>query len=130
MFDKIELKDDDTIFVLGDVIDRGNNPIKILQDMMHRTSVVPLLGNHDYMALRVNILNRITMKSNVPAIYDGEGTREQPHQREIADVALGYVESIILARRQWRKESLDLVFSSILVCANALLSLPAKYRKS
>lgn len=47
----IELKDDDTLFVLGDVVDRGENPIKILQDMMCRTNVIPLLGNHEFMAI-------------------------------------------------------------------------------
>ena len=50
---KIDFSDDDELFVLGDVVDRGPEPIKVLQDMMMRPNVYPVLGNHDYMALKV-----------------------------------------------------------------------------
>lgn len=51
MLDVIDLKDEDTLFVLGDVIDRGKDSLKILMDMMYRSNVIPILGNHEYMAL-------------------------------------------------------------------------------
>ena len=38
----------DTLYVLGDVIDRGPDGIKILQDMNRRPNVVPILGNHEF----------------------------------------------------------------------------------
>lgn len=41
---------EDTLYVLGDVIDRGPDGIKILQDMMGRANVFPLLGNHEFTA--------------------------------------------------------------------------------
>ena len=47
----------DTLYVLGDVIDRGPEPIPLLLDMMSRPNVIPLAGNHEYMAIRV--LNRL-----------------------------------------------------------------------
>lgn len=50
MLDIIDLKDEDTLYVLGDVTDRGEGGIDVLLDMMQRTNVVPILGNHDYMA--------------------------------------------------------------------------------
>lgn len=40
----------DTLYVLGDIIDRGPDGIQILQDMMSRPNVVPILGNHELMA--------------------------------------------------------------------------------
>lgn len=40
----------DTLFVLGDVIDRGPQGMDILRDMMLRPNVYPILGNHEYMA--------------------------------------------------------------------------------
>jgi len=43
----------DTLYVLGDVVDRGPEPVKILQDMMLRPNVIPIIGNHEYMALTV-----------------------------------------------------------------------------
>lgn len=53
MLEKINFSNEDTMYILGDVIDRGNDGIKILLDMMKRPNVVPMLGNHEYMAYRV-----------------------------------------------------------------------------
>lgn len=50
LLEKISFQAQDTLYVLGDVIDRGPDGIKILQDMMVRPNVVPLLGNHELMA--------------------------------------------------------------------------------
>lgn len=47
----LNLQDSDTLYVLGDVVDRGNGSCKILLDMMCRYNVVPLIGNHEFMAL-------------------------------------------------------------------------------
>ena len=49
----IDFSSEDTLYVLGDVVDRGKEPIKILQDMMMRDNVYPIMGNHEYMAMRV-----------------------------------------------------------------------------
>lgn len=51
MIKEIDLRDEDILYVVGDVVDRGPEPIKILQDMMNRTNVYPLMGNHDLVAL-------------------------------------------------------------------------------
>lgn len=53
MLQKISFKDRDTLYVLGDVVDRGEKPIDILQDMMVRPNVYPIVGNHELMALDV-----------------------------------------------------------------------------
>ena len=45
--------DEDTLFVLGDVLDKGDEPIRLLQDMSMRPNVIPILGNHEYMAVTV-----------------------------------------------------------------------------
>lgn len=55
---QIEFSDEDELYVLGDVVDRGEGGIKILQDMMMRSNVIPILGNHEYMAMMV--LRRLT----------------------------------------------------------------------
>lgn len=51
LLDKIALRSQDTLYVLGDVVDRGPQPMEVLWDMMNRPNVVPLLGNHEFMAL-------------------------------------------------------------------------------
>ena len=49
--EKIRLSDGDMLYILGDVMDRGPKPIKILLDAMKRQNVVLLCGNHEVMAI-------------------------------------------------------------------------------
>lgn len=49
MLDKILFTEEDALYVLGDVVDRGDDGVKILFDMMNRPNVIPLLGNHEFM---------------------------------------------------------------------------------
>jgi calcineurin-like phosphoesterase len=51
LLEKIQLKDDDTLYVLGDVVDRGPHPIKILLKLMEMPNVLCLVGNHELMAI-------------------------------------------------------------------------------
>ena len=46
---KISFGPHDTLYVLGDVIDRGPDGFKILLDMAQRSNVINLLGNHEVM---------------------------------------------------------------------------------
>ncbi|MBP5275475.1 MAG: serine/threonine protein phosphatase [Lachnospiraceae bacterium] len=48
---KIDLKDEDTLYVLGDVLDRGPHPIKVLLKLMEMPNAICLTGNHEYMAV-------------------------------------------------------------------------------
>ena len=43
---------DDTLYILGDVIDRGADGIKIIKDIMKRKNVELLIGNHEHMLLQ------------------------------------------------------------------------------
>lgn len=52
LLDKIGFCDDDELFVLGDAMDRGPEPIKVIQDLMYRSNVTYILGNHDDMMLK------------------------------------------------------------------------------
>lgn len=44
----IDLKDEDTVFILGDILDRGTGGVKILQHIMYDARFIPILGNHEY----------------------------------------------------------------------------------
>jgi len=50
LLDKIAFSDDDTLYVIGDMVDRGPQPMALLNDMMHRKNVIALAGNHDLLA--------------------------------------------------------------------------------
>ena len=65
---KINLKDSDDLYILGDVVDRGPHPIKILQDMMLRPNVFPIIGNHDFMALV--LLKKLSVEVTADNIED------------------------------------------------------------
>lgn len=53
MLEKIAPDEHDAVFVLGDVIDVGEDSIAILKDMMYRANIYPVLGEHEYMAKKV-----------------------------------------------------------------------------
>lgn len=51
MMEQITLGKDDTLYVLGDVVDRGPASMKILKYMMANPNIIPIMGNHELMAL-------------------------------------------------------------------------------
>lgn len=70
MMEKIRFSEDDELYVLGDVVDRGGQPIKILFDMMNRPNVYPLMGNHDLVATNVLSMLNDTIENNGGRISD------------------------------------------------------------
>ena len=102
-----QIKQEDTLYILGDVIDRGPHGIKILWDVMHRDNVIMLLGNHELMMKeyyevmlhpqqsvleRDVIINRWTRNHCEPTIAEFEAM-DKASQREI----LNYLSSLIVA---------------------------------
>ena len=53
MLELINFSNKDELYIPGDIVDRGAEPIKLLQDMMVRPNVFPIMGNHDFHALYV-----------------------------------------------------------------------------
>ena len=51
MLEKIQFSEKDVLFVLGDMVDRGQKPLTVIRDMMTRPNVFPMMGNHDFLAL-------------------------------------------------------------------------------
>lgn len=51
VMEQIQLQPEDTLYVLGDVIDRFPYGIEILRELMAMPNVKMLLGNHEYMML-------------------------------------------------------------------------------
>ena len=53
MLEKLNLQPEDALFVLGDVIDKGEDGIRILADMRYRSNIYPVLGEHEYLAKKL-----------------------------------------------------------------------------
>ena len=68
MLELIGFSDDDELFVIGDVVDRGEKPVELLLDIMQRPNVFPIIGNHELMALNVLdvMFNGINGQSQIP----------------------------------------------------------------
>lgn len=65
MLDILIFGSEDLLYVIGDMLDRGSNSMAILKHMMKYPNIIPLIGNHEYMALQcLNILSQeITVES-------------------------------------------------------------------
>ncbi len=50
LLEKIGFSQQDTLYLLGDMVDRGPQPLTLVRDVMARENVVALAGNHDLMA--------------------------------------------------------------------------------
>ena len=53
MLQKIRLGETDTLYFLGDAVDRGDDPVGVLENMMERENIIPIMGNHDLVAASV-----------------------------------------------------------------------------
>ena len=51
MLEKIHFSQKDTLYIIGDVIDRGPEGMEILQEIMASSQMHLILGNHEYMML-------------------------------------------------------------------------------
>lgn len=76
---QIELQPDDTLFVLGDVVDRNPDGVQLLLELMHMPNVRMILGNHEFM-----MLNAIKHPENERLLrlwYDNGGEITHNHFR-------------------------------------------------
>ena len=51
ILDKIKLKETDTLYILGDIFDRGSHPVRVMLKLMEMPNAVCIVGNHALMAL-------------------------------------------------------------------------------
>lgn len=65
------LKPSDKLFCLGDNIDRGNDGIKIVQDMRNCENTTVLLGNHEDML--IDYLPYSIKHNEIPALWYRNG---------------------------------------------------------
>ena len=52
MLKKINFNDSDTLYILGDIFDRGKHPIKIILKIMTMPNVICIVGNHEWMGIK------------------------------------------------------------------------------
>ena len=72
---EIQFSDGDVMYVLGDTVDHGDQPIELLCDLSMRYNVIPVLGDCDYRAYR--------LLSELDKMLSGES----PDPEALADMA-------------------------------------------
>lgn len=53
LLEKINFKDDDVMFVLGDMVDYGDESMELLEDLSVRYNIYPIAGEHDRKAYKM-----------------------------------------------------------------------------
>ncbi len=62
MLELIRFNKNDELYVLGDCIDRDEDPIGVLELMMQYDNIIPLIGNHEYIMISIlpKLLEEVT----------------------------------------------------------------------
>ena len=108
MLEKISFSKEDVLYILGDVVDRGSNGMKILLDIEKRENVKLFWGNHD---LQAEIL-----LSNLYRLEDGSCSKEMldVYKLWLADGGKPTLEGYLLLSTQ-DKEAIHKVLRKALI---------------
>ena len=79
MLKKINFNKKDTLYILGDIIDRGLNPVEIYDYIIANPNIILLMGNHEKMMLDFANLNNNDIKYDNSVYY----TREMRNKYDI-----------------------------------------------
>lgn len=103
VMNQINLQNEDTLYILGDVVDRYYGGIRILRKIMKMHNVKMLLGNHEYM-----MLNAVDAASNMSKDWVRNGYCDEMNlwYNNGGDVTHQYLKHI---RKDMREEVFDYV---------------------
>ena len=104
MLKLINFSDDDSLFVLGDVVDRGEKPIEVLRDMSMRANVFPIIGNHEYMAVGVLLQVLKEAKFILREIVITEDSSEELEELISGEIEKEEVQTLLTDMLFWEKE--------------------------
>ena len=107
MLKKISFSKDDILYILGDVVDRGPNGMKILLDIGRRENVILFRGNHDYQAE--------ILLSNLYRIEEGSYSKElvKVYELWLFDGGKTTLEEYLLLSEEERKEVLTVLGNAL-----------------
>ena len=92
---EINLAEDDILYIIGDLVDRGENPIETIEFVMNHPNIEVIMGNHDEMMLYSTrykdeiVQERWTRNGCQPTI---EGFQKRTEEEQ--NIILDYIESL------------------------------------
>ena len=90
LLDQLHLQDDDILYIIGDVIDRGPDSIGILLDIMRRPNVELFLGNHEMM-----MLDNLYRRGDYPGVWLRENNGGYQTKKDLQKFSFEEQEKII-----------------------------------
>ena len=104
MMVKIGFSARDTVYILGDVIDRGSGGVDLLLSMEDTPGIIPMIGNHESLALPIMKALRdgapldAVRKSKAYAVWNAMGggptaASFSSHNKELQERIIKYIES-------------------------------------
>ena len=70
LLEMIRLTDDDVLYVLGGVVDRGTENIRLVTELAGRRNICTLMGNHDYIAALMMKTYGMDQREGNDALWD------------------------------------------------------------
>lgn len=96
---------DDTLVFLGDYVDRGPNTLGVIERLLalrRRCRLIPLLGNHDEMMLKVYDGQRELYVDWL--FFGGNATLESYHTMEVDDIPAAHIDFLRSCRLYYETE--------------------------
>lgn len=93
LLEKIKFSPKDKLYILGDVVDRGPEPVRVLQDMMKRPNVIFILGNHDFIMY--------TLMKKLSVIIPGENNNKCWTEEFLSDYNLWFQDGGYITAKQF-----------------------------
>lgn len=95
LIEKIKLSSEDTLYIIGDLVDRGDKPIEVIEFVMNHPNIEVLMGNHDEMMLHsLKYKDEVQIerwgRNKCEPTIEGFNRRSKEEQEKI----LNYIESL------------------------------------
>lgn len=96
MLNVIDFKTEDTLYILGDVVDRGQYGVELLRYTMEQPNIIMMLGNHEYMCMQYfkkdateKTKRQWNRNGNYPTLYGFDKLSEEEKEE-----TLKYIETL------------------------------------
>jgi len=104
LLDKVGFCDDDFLYILGDVIDRGNDGVKILKWLLEQSNVQLILGNHEAMLLANDFLFETVTDDSISRLT---GTKLNTYMTWLSNSAQPTINALAATRKSEIKYILE-----------------------
>lgn len=102
LLDKIHFSETDTLYILGDAMDRGPESVKVVTDIMKRPNVKYLVGNHDYFIIYLakNMLEDIRENRMESSLNSEQWVEYHFWMKDGGEVTLSQLEALTYEEQQ------------------------------